>query len=323
MTPEEKKRREEEERAKFVTPTMVPPPPRPQEPQIQQQPQNPSVPKMFGDMMKAKIMEKAVGAAMGFIPFMKNGGNVVGLARGDEVPHTDDDKDPVTRLYEKPGPRLPAPRPQAIGPLAQALPPGLTSTDMQILQFYGVDPFKASIEDAEHYGNLYEYQYGGMELHPLADPGGYNKGGNVPYFQIGGNSGKYPGGLSPAGMIRQFMRLKELDDAVKSKGRGESPIPNPKMPALGAPGPRMVRAQEGQKIPKSFVMPEFKPKQQSNKDESYFQRFERTGQLGTGIPNVYVTPQRQGAMVSYERNDVLPFTSIWNMMFNKSMKEKK
>jgi len=221
MTPEEKKRREEEERAKFVTPTMVPPPPRPQEPQIQQQPQNPSVPKMFGDMMKAKLMEKAVTTAMGIpLPFMQNGGS-------------------------------------------------------------------------------------------------------VPYFQIGGNSGKYPGGLSPAGMIRQFMRLKELDDAVKSKGRGESPIPNPKMPALGAPGPRMVRAQEGQKIPKAFVMPEFMPKQKSNENENYFQRFERTGQLGTGIPNVYVTPQRQGAMVSYERNDVLPFTSIWNMMFNKSMKEKK
>ena len=141
--------------------------------------------------------------------------------------------------------------------------------------------------------------------------------------QIGGHSKKYPGGLSPAGMIRQFMGLKELDDAVKSKGRGESPIPNPKMPALGAPGPRIVRAEEGQRIPRPFVMPEFKPRKTSNKDESYLQRFERTGQLGTGIPNVYVTPQAKGAMVSYERNDVLPFTSIWNMMFNKSMKEKK
>ena len=219
MTPEEKKRKEEEERAKFVSPTMVPMPPRPPEPQIQQRQQDPSIPRMFGDMMKAKIMEKAVTTAMG-LPFMQNGGS-------------------------------------------------------------------------------------------------------VPYFQIGGNSGKYPGGLSPAGMIRQFMGLKELDDAVKSKGRGESPIPNPKMPALGAPGPRMVRAEEGQKIPKSFVMPEFKPRGNSNKDESYFQRFERTGQLGTGIPNVYVTPQRKGAMISYERNDVLPFTSIWNMMFNKSMKEAK
>ena len=219
MTPAEKKKREEEERAKFVSPTMVPMPPRAPEPQIQQRQQDPNIPKMFGDMMKEKLVEKAVTTAMG-LPFMQNGGS-------------------------------------------------------------------------------------------------------VPYFQIGGNSGKYPGGLSPAGMIRQFMRLKELNDAVKSKGRGESPIPNPKMPALGAPGPRIVRAEEGQKIPKPFVMPEFKPRGKSNKDESYFQRFERTGQLGTGIPNVYVTPQRKGAMISYERNDVLPFTSIWNMMFNKSMKEAK
>ena len=201
MTPEEKKKREEEERAKFVSPTMVPMPPRAPEPQIQQQQQDPSIPKMFGDMMKAKLMEKAVTTAMGIpLPFMRNGGN-------------------------------------------------------------------------------------------------------VPYFQIGGNSEKYPGGLSPAGMIRQFMGLRELDDAVKSKGRGESPIPNPKMPALGAPGPRIVRAEEGQKIPKSFVMPEFRPKENSNKDESYMQRFQRTGDLGTGIPNVYVTPQSKGAMISYKRDE--------------------
>ena len=274
MTPEEKKRKEEEERAKFVSPTMVPMPPRPPEPQIQQRQQDPSIPRMFGDMMKAKIMEKAVTTAMG-LPFMRNGGVVFDL---------------------------------------RVLPPRLRSEYIQRSKSgMGHDEIIRLFESRA--GKPRDYMKGTIQR--------YNNGGSVPYFQIGGNSGKYPGGLSPAGMIRQFMGLKELDDAVKSKGRGESPIPNPKMPALGAPGPRMVRAEEGQKIPKSFVMPEFKPRGNSNKDESYFQRFERTGQLGTGIPNVYVTPQRKGAMISYERNDVLPFTSIWNMMFNKSMKEAK
>ena len=345
-TPEQYKRMEMEKQAgplanqvfQPVQVTQVPPPPRAQEPQITPQQQQPGIGQQFGQAMATKMITKGVDAVTG-LPIMstifaekgtkvpswkeyqkmqRSMGTPYGkekakdwyinkskeqmnvapssspspsyAARGDEVPHTDDDKDPLTWLYEKPGPRLPAPRPQAIGPLAQALPPGITSTDMQILQFYGVDPFKASIEDAEHYGNMYEYQYGGMEFHPLADPDRYNKGGNVTYAEEG---------------MRVRMPLAkpiEMDESYITKG-----MPKQLRPPLATD----EWANYTQKLPMNTDTFYVKQGKQKPSEESYWQKAERTGLFGVpGTQNVYVDPGK--GTIAYQREDVKPFTWMWN-----------
>lgn len=320
MTQEEYKAMEMERMAKMnaaplanqvfkpVRVTQVPPPPRAQEPQITPQQQQPGIGQQFGQALATKMITKGVDAVTG-LPIMSS----IGLAKGDKVAEPwwkqdipeisiddydipsekdlleeemdfydfvdgrrqykrlsgqerkdlmntqpDDLSTPETFVYptseegwnqwaknrpdprpmppirqDPMGPRRPGPRPQAIGPLAQALPPGITSTDMKILQFYGVDPFKASIEDAENYGNLYEHQYGDMEFHPLMN---MNRGGDV-IFRGGGGS---------------------------------------------------------------------------TNNETNWEYAQRTGDIRTPFNNVVFTPEKQGATISYKREDVKPFTWMWN-----------
>jgi hypothetical protein len=49
--------------------------------------------------------------------------------------------------------------------------------------------------------------------------------------------------------------------------------------------------------------------------ESYFQKAERTGKFGIGIPNMYVEPKKGGGSIEFQLEDIRPFTTIWDTMF--------
>ena len=426
MTQEEYKAMEMERMAKMnaaplanqvfqpVQVTNVPPPPRAQEPQITPQQQQPGIGQQFGQALATRMITKGVDAVTG-LPIMSS----IGLSRGDKVPWwIENQPDPSEFIYDDPLKEEAETYKDEemltldIGPLAQALPPGLTSTDMQILQFYGVDPFKASIEDAEHYGNLYEHQYGGMEFHPLADPDGYNKGGDVtqyeqPIDRALGTFDNLPERRIERGLIEKmgetrffklpletqmsllssmgnstrdiatFFRLKKmapelstmqlgydeqkrLDDLTRSgdfregpvKGmqmggdvtyaetgrlvNARAPLAKPSAIDRGTPGPSMLQKYKSGAYP--YTIPSmlrrrvdahnqaaykanlkdgdqgiiFRGGGGSTGNETNWEYAQRTGDIRTPFNNVVFTPEKQGATISYKREDVKPFTWMWN-----------
>jgi len=320
MTQEEYKAMEMERMAKMnaaplanqvfqpVQVTNVPPPPRAQEPQITPQQQQPGIGQQFGQALATRMITKGVDAVTG-LPIMSS----IGLSRGDKVPWwIENQPDPSEFIYDDPLKEEAETYKDEemltldIGPLAQALPPGLTSTDMQILQFYGVDPFKASIEDAEHYGNLYEHQYGGMEFHPLADPDGYNKGGDVTYAE----TGRLVNARAPLAKPSAIDRGTPGPSMLQKYKSGAYPYTIPSMLRRRVDAHNQAAYKANLKDGDQGII--FRGGGGSTGNETNWEYAQRTGDIRTPFNNVVFTPEKQGATISYKREDVKPFTWMWN-----------
>lgn len=310
--------------------TQVPPPPRAQEPQIAPQQQQPGIGQQFGQAMATKMITKGVDAVTGLPVFTSlgfKGGNKVPsspspsyAARGDEVPHTDDDKDPLTWLYEKPGPRLPAPRPQAIGPLAQTT----EELNKWYQDYYDIpdsinprnidDPYLDNIKDlldpddpmlmAQNQGVVFDLhalppRLRSEYIQRLKSGMGHDEiirlfesraGKNVTYAEEG---------------MRVRMPLAkpiEMDESYITKG-----MPKQLRPPLATD----EWANYTQKLPMNTDTFYIKQGKQKPSAESWWQKAERTGLFGVpGTNNVYVDPGK--GMIAYQREDVKPFTWMWN-----------
>ncbi len=314
-----------------------------QEPQITPEQRDPTGMQMFQKAMAAKMAAKGVDAVTG-LPIMTS----LGFSKGDEVPHTE-----------------PAPRPQAIGPLAQ-------SQD-EINKWYQEtydkphdpnnldDPYLDNIRDlidpedpmlmAQKQGvvfdlrvlpprlrseyiqrlnsgmrhdeiiRLFESRAGKPRDYMQGTIQRYNEGGDVTYAQTGRLASVRaplakptaidkgtPGLTHPKGTTHgEYWGRPSMWQKYKS---GAYPYTIPSMLRRRVDAHNQAAYKANLKDGDQGII--FRGGGGSTDNETNWEYAQRTGDIRTPFNNVVFTPEKQGATISYKRDDVKPFTWMWN-----------